>query len=189
MGADSQVMTTKNESLKTKRGLPWVTLTVLALLAATAYFIPPSLQPQDQGTETWLFFDGVCNLCDGFVNFVHYGDSRAKVKFGALQRHTELVRQHGGGRYVEGGEEALSTLVVIQGSQVYVRSEAALRVLAVMDQPYRTLAMFHFIPVFLRDAIYKLVAANRYNMFGKVATCRAPTEKFKARFLEYTPPK
>ncbi len=57
-----------------------------------------SLQPSE-GVETWLFFDGVCNLCDGFVNFVHMSDSRGRVRFGAIQKHKDLLVKHGAGRY------------------------------------------------------------------------------------------
>jgi len=167
-------------------GLPWKTITCVLALSVAAYFVPPSLHaPPD--AETWLFFDGVCNLCDGFVNFVADGDSSGRVKFGALQRHKELLVKHGAQRYAEGGEEALTTVVVIQAGNIYVRSEAALRVLAQMDQPWRSLSLFHILPVFLRDEAYKLVARNRYWVFGKADNCRVPTERFKARFLDYVP--
>jgi predicted DCC family thiol-disulfide oxidoreductase YuxK len=109
------------------------------------------------------------------------------VKFGALQKHRDLLIKHAAGRYAEGGEEELSTVVVIQGGNVYVRSEAALRVLAVMDQPFRTLSVLSIIPVSLRDVGYKFVAANRYWVFGKSESCRAPNERFESRFLEYVP--
>merc|ERR1712217_167929 len=137
--------------------------------------------------ETWLFFDGVCNLCDGFVNFVYHGDSQGNVRFGALQKHKELLEQNGAGRYAEGGEEALSTVVVVQGSEVYVRSSAALRVLAAMDQPWRTLSAFAVIPVPLRDAVYRFVAHHRYSVFGHKDQCMVPSGDFKRRFLEYDP--
>eukprot|EP00930_Biecheleria_cincta_P053610 TRINITY_DN39202_c0_g1_i1.p2 TRINITY_DN39202_c0_g1~~TRINITY_DN39202_c0_g1_i1.p2 ORF type:complete len:181 (+),score=22.63 TRINITY_DN39202_c0_g1_i1:10-552(+) len=156
------------------------------LLALGAYYLPSQIEPAP-GTETWLFFDGVCNLCDGFVNFVYAGDSRGRVRFGALQKHQELLERYGAGRYTEGGEEAMTTVVVIQGSEVFVRSSAALRVLAVMDQPWRTLAAFHFIPVPVRDYLYSVVGRNRYALFGKKEQCMSPSGDFKKRFLEYNP--
>ena len=57
-------------------------------------FVPQTLLPAE-GTPNWLFFDGVCNLCDGFVNFVADGDSARRVQFGAIQKHTELLAQRG----------------------------------------------------------------------------------------------
>merc|ERR1712194_604876 len=155
-------------------------------LGIFAYVGPERYQPPP-GTETWLFFDGVCNLCDGFVNFVYWGDSAGRVKFGALQKHTDLLRSKGAGRYAEGGEEELSTVVVIQGDDVYVRSAAALRVLAVMDQPWRTLSVFMLLPEALRNRAYKLVGENRYKLFGQKEECMEPSGDFSKRFLEYDP--
>ncbi|CAK9103028.1 unnamed protein product [Durusdinium trenchii] len=163
------------------------------LAAITAVYLPKQLQPAP-GVETWLFFDGVCNLCDGFVNFVYAGDSQGRVRFGALQKHRELLERHGAGRYAEGGEESMSTVVVIQDGQVFIRSSAALRILAVMDQPWRhplqrllwrMLAVFYLVPLPLRDFVYQLVGQHRYTIFGKKEQCMTPSGDFKRRFLEY----
>eukprot|EP00913_Durusdinium_trenchii_P027183 g25505.t1 len=167
------------------------------LAAITAVYLPKQLQPAP-GVETWLFFDGVCNLCDGFVNFVYAGDSQGRVRFGALQKHRELLERHGAGRYAEGGEESMSTVVVIQDGQVFIRSSAALRILAVMDQPWRMLAVFYLVPLPLRDFVYQLVGQHRYTIFGKKELlerdlkqhlhneqCMTPSGDFKRRFLEY----
>jgi predicted DCC family thiol-disulfide oxidoreductase YuxK len=124
----------------------WLVLFVAAI-AAGGYCAPRLLRPPP-GVPTWLFFDGVCNLCDGFVNFVADGDSRKNIKFGAIQRHTELLETHG-------ALTDLSTVVVVQGSKVYTRSSAVMRVLAVMDQPWRSFTLFYFIPSFLRDLGYR----------------------------------
>merc|ERR1712232_713254 len=101
--------------------------------------------------------------------------------------HKELLQSYGAGRYAEGGEDFLTTLVVIQGKEVFVRSSAALRVLAVMDPPWRALAVFHLIPLALRDIGQRLVGRYRYAIFGEKAECMKPTGDFKRRFLEYDP--
>ena len=156
------------------------------LFATVIYMMPTLIQPGPK-TQSWLFFDGVCNLCDGFVNMVADNDSQARIKFGALQKHKELLAKHGASQYAEGGTEELTTVVFIQGDQVYVRSTAALRVLAMLDAPWSGLSVFLLLPTPIRDAAYKLVAQYRYLIFGKTDACRAPTESFKSRFLEYIP--
>ena len=159
-----------------------------ALAAAAALYaavtVPAALRP-DPGAQTVVFFDGVCNLCDGFVNFVADHDRRRRVRFGAIQRHTDALQRAGAGRYAEGGAEALSTLVVTQGDAFYLRSDAALRVMALLDAPFCYVAVFYALPAVLRDAGYRL---HRYALFGASDTCRAPTERFKSRFLEYEEP-
>lgn len=158
-----------------------VTACAAVAFASMAYYVPRRLEQQ----EAILFFDGVCNLCDGFVGFVADWDSRERVKFGAIQRHSELMRYLGAGQYAEGGPEALSTMVLVQGSNVFVRSDAALRTIAMLDSPVRLLAVFHVLPGPLRDAGYKLVAKYRYAIFGQSETCRPPTPRFERRFLDH----
>merc|ERR1712151_1399809 len=86
-----------------------------------------------------------------------------------------------------GGTEGMSTVVVIQQGEVYVRSSAALRVLAVLSQPWKALASLYVLPGPLRDAAYKFVAEHRYTVFGRKDTCMTPSGDFRRRFLEYDP--
>ena len=69
----------------------------------------------------------------------------------------------------------------------FVRSTAALRVIAMLDFPWNSLSAFILLPTPVRDAAYKLVAKHRYAVFGQVGECRAPTERFQSRFLDYDP--
>ena len=77
--------------------MPWRRFMALLSLAliSLGYVVPLSMQPPP-GVESWLMFDGVCNLCDGFVNFVADGDSAPpsnRVRFGAQQKHMELLER------------------------------------------------------------------------------------------------
>jgi len=160
-------------------------LTVIFFACAVS-MVPTLVQPGPK-TQSWLFFDGVCNLCDGFVNLVADHDAGERIKFGALQKHKDLLVKHGAGQYAEGGSEELSTVVFVQGDEVHVRSTAALRVLAMLGFPYNALSVFLLLPTPVRDWAYKMVAQYRYVVFGRTDSCRAPTERFKQRFIEYEP--
>ena len=150
---------------------------VAAALVAAVAIVPWYLQPPDT-VESWLMFDGVCNLCNGFINFVADGDSQRRVKFGAQQKHMELLER-------VGAPTDLSTLVLIQGPNYYVYSGSALRTLALMDWPWKALSAAAIVPWPLRDFVYKLVAASRYTVFGKSDECRAPSGDFAARFIDF----
>ena len=152
-----------------------IVIVAILVVVAIVYHVPSTLLPPE-GTESWLFFDGVCNLCDGFVNFVADGDSARNVRFGPIQKHTELLEQRG-------APTDLSTVVLVQGDRFYTQSTAALRTLAQMDQPWRSLSAAYIIPAPLRDFAYGVIGRNRYRMFGKQATCRKPSGAFKSRFL------
>ena len=95
-----------------------------------------------------LFFDGVCNLCDGFVNFVADADPSKEIQFGAIQRHADILER-------VGAPSDLSTVVVVQGNKFYTRSTAVMRVLALLDQPWRSFSLFYFLPSILRDTGYR----------------------------------
>ena len=151
---------------------------VLAALGAIFVFTPTTLQPETD--QTWLFFDGVCNLCDGFVNFVADHDAEMRVKFGAQQKHEDLLKR-------VGAPLDLSTVVLIQGDVFYTKSTAALRTLALMDQPFNAMSGLMVIPEALRDIGYDLVAKYRYAVFGKVDECRKPSGDFRKRFIDYRP--
>ena len=150
---------------------------IAAALVAAVAVVPWYLQPPDT-VESWLMFDGVCNLCNGFINFVADGDSQRRVKFGAQQKHMELLER-------VGAPTDLSTLVLIQGPNYYVYSGSALRTLALMDWPWKALSAAAIVPWPLRDFVYKLVAASRYTVFGKSDECRAPSGDFAARFIDF----
>lgn len=152
---------------------------LVAGAAVAVQLVPPTLLPPPN-TESWLMFDGVCNLCDGFVNLVADNDSERRVKFGAQQKHEELLRR-------VGAPVDLSTVVLIQGDTFYTKSTAALRTMALMDWPWSAVAAAHALPQPLRDFGYDLVAKYRYKVFGKVESCRVPTGDFKKRFIDYRP--
>ena len=154
-------------------------LIVSLVLAHYLSKIPSRITPVNPAaTRSLLMYDGVCNLCNGFVNFVADHDADKRVLFGAQQEHMPMLEKIG-------APTDLSTLILVQGDQYYLYSSAALRTLALMDQPYRSLAVFHAVPEIIRDAVYKLVAANRYWIFGKSSKCRAPDPDFRSRFLGY----
>ena len=146
------------------RFLPIATLLTAGLAVAVAV-VPDRLQPPPN-THSLLMFDGVCNLCDGFVNFVADGDSAMKVRFGAQQKHMDLLER-------VGAPTDLSTLILIQGDKHYIYTDAVLRTFALMDWPFKALSAGYILPSPVRDTLYKLVAKYRCGCLVPVARqCR-----------------
>ena len=127
-----------------------------------------------------LLFDGVCNLCNGWVQLVIRNDPEGRFRFAALQseKGQELLKQYGL------PHEQFTTLVLIENGKVYTRSSAALRIAKQLNGAWPLLYAFIAVPAFLRDGVYNLVAGNRYAWFGKQESCMLPTPELKARFLE-----
>ncbi len=127
-----------------------------------------------------LLFDGVCNLCNRWVNFVIGRDPEGRIMFAPLQSDAagKLLDEHGL------DPDAMDTVVLIDGGRAYERSEAALRIAVYLKGPVRLLRIGRILPKKLRDALYDLVARRRYRWFGKRKECRMPEPGIKDRFLE-----
>ena len=78
---------------------------------------------------------------------------------------------------------APDSVVLIEGTKVYQRSDAVLRIARNLRAPWPVLYAFIVFPRFLRDAVYKFIAQHRYLWFGRTETCRVPTPELRARFL------
>lgn len=128
-----------------------------------------------------LLFDGVCNLCNASVNFILDRDRDARLRFASLQSEAgRALLARAGLRLPDGDPESM---VLVLGDAAFTHSDAALRVCRLLPWPWRLAGWLLWIPRPLRDAVYKLVARNRYRWFGRSEVCRMPTPALRARFL------
>jgi predicted DCC family thiol-disulfide oxidoreductase YuxK len=127
-----------------------------------------------------VLFDGVCNLCNGAVQFCLKRDRKKQFLFGSLQGKTgqEYLRKY------HLSTEQYHSFLLIEGNVLYTRSTAVLRTLKHLGRGWQLLYVFIYIPQPIRDGLYKLIAANRYRWFGKKESCRVPTAEERERFLE-----
>lgn len=141
---------------------------------------PPPAGPLPTGPL--LLFDGVCNLCDGAVQFVMRHDRAARFRFAPLQSAAAqpfLARAGLDARYLD------SLVFVDEAGRVHVGADAALGVGRRLDAPWSALARAgQVVPRVVREATYRLVARHRYRVFGQKEACRIPTPEERARFLD-----
>ena len=126
-----------------------------------------------------VLFDGVCNLCNGWVDFVIKHDREVGIRFAPLQSPAA-------GRLLEETtieRDQRDTVVMVDGSGVWIESNAVLRVVRLLEFPYRILYVLVVIPRPIRDWVYRRVARNRLRLFGQREACRVPTPEELARFL------
>ena len=74
--------------------------------------------------------------------------------------------------------------MLIEGEELYTRSSGALRMLKHIGGGWKLLYAFIIVPKFIRDAVYNLIAQNRYRWFGKKVACWLPKREWKERFLD-----
>lgn len=127
-----------------------------------------------------VLFDGLCNLCNAWVDFVLRHDGGAGIRFAALQSEVaKRILEDNGCPEVPG-----DTVVLLDDAGVWTESGAALRILRMLRFPYRLLHALVVVPRPIRDRGYRWVARHRYRWFGKRDVCRVPTPDERERFLE-----
>jgi predicted DCC family thiol-disulfide oxidoreductase YuxK len=125
-----------------------------------------------------ILFDGVCNLCNGTVQFLIKRDKRRLFRYASLQSEIgKTVIRHFD---IPGN---MSSFLLVENGQLFSRSTAALRVAKKLEGGWKLLYALIFIPPFIRDAVYNFVGRNRYRFFGKQESCWLPSEEFKHLFL------
>lgn len=127
-----------------------------------------------------ILFDGVCNLCNGTIQFVIKRDRKDVFLYAALQ--SEIGEQLTKERNID-TTKVDSIILIEPGIAYYTKSSAALEIGKTFGGGWKLLAIFEWIPVVIRNWIYDLIAKNRYRWFGKKDACMIPTPELKAKFL------
>ncbi len=127
-----------------------------------------------------ILFDGVCNLCNGFVQFVLKRDKHKIFQFASLQS------EYGTGLSVHFNLPTVKpeTIVLFDGKKILTESDAVLKIAGSLNGIWKTTVIFKLVPRFIRNWIYRLVARNRYKVFGKRDQCMIPEGNVKERFLD-----
>jgi predicted DCC family thiol-disulfide oxidoreductase YuxK len=126
-----------------------------------------------------LLFDGVCNLCNGWVRFVIARDPAARLRLAAVQSPAGQAILAACGL----STEDFDTMVFVEDGKAYLKSAAFLRAVRYLSFPWPWLAAGLAVPRPLRDWLYDRVASNRYRLFGRQESCMMPTPEIRSRFL------
>jgi predicted DCC family thiol-disulfide oxidoreductase YuxK len=126
-----------------------------------------------------ILFDGVCNLCNGAVQFVINRDRPGKFRFASLQSTV-------GKSYLQkfNLKPDVYSIILIKDNRVLDKSSAVLEIARDLSGLWPALSVFKIVPKVFRDAVYDFIAKRRYKWFGKKDECMIPTPELKARFLE-----
>jgi predicted DCC family thiol-disulfide oxidoreductase YuxK len=126
-----------------------------------------------------ILYDGVCIFCSRWIRFVAARDVAAKFRFTAIQSDY--------GRRLEEtfGIDATSpdTNAVVLNGQALFKSDAAIAVISSLPR-WHSARVLTLVPKALRDAVYDLIARNRYRIFGTYETCYLGDASFRSRVME-----
>ena len=124
-----------------------------------------------------VFFDGVCNLCQGSVRYLIKHDKKGVLKFASLQGNyaKDFVN--------ETEIQSMQSIMFFDGKMLYKKSTAVLKLSRLLGGWHQLLLLGYILPRFVRDWLYNIVAKNRYRWFGKKDQCMLPSKGFENRFL------
>lgn len=130
-----------------------------------------------------LFFDGVCGLCNRFVDFMLRADSQHRFRYAPLQGET--ARRLLGMDDEAEGRQAVDprSFIFLDTDRRFEQSHAVLHAMIRLGGAWRLIAVLYVFPRPLRDFVYRIVARNRYRWFGRREECRLPTPEERDRFL------
>ena len=127
-----------------------------------------------------VFFDGVCNFCNYWVNFAIKRDKEKRLKFASLQGEyaKKILPRYGI------NQTLVNSVVLVDNGKVYTQSSAAFRICKYLDGGWKLGYGLMVIPKIIRDFFYDFIARNRYRWFGKKESCMVPGPGIKERFLQ-----
>jgi len=126
-----------------------------------------------------ILFDGVCNLCNGFVQFAVNRNRKKNLFFSSLQSEFSQKTLHDFGLK----RDYIESLVFYKNGKLYTKSGAALRIAKELDGLWPLTYAFIIVPFPIRDFVYNIIAKYRYKWFGKKDQCMVPSPELKSRFL------
>ena len=126
-----------------------------------------------------VLYDGTCGLCHKSVKWLLRHERDAELRFAPFQGETaEALRaKH------PSIPSNLSTVVMVDGDRVFVRSKVFLHAAKHLRAPWRWAYYFRWFPAFVLDLMYRLVARLRYRIWGRADACELPTPEKRARFM------
>lgn len=133
-----------------------------------------------------MVFDGICNFCNGVVDFIIRRDPEGRFAFAPMQSVAgkRLIDRYYGGMGELDAVGGPDTLLLIRDGACLERTDAVLAIAGGLRWPWPLLRAFRILPRPFRDWFYRRFANNRYRLFGRRDGCRVPEPGIRGRFLE-----
>jgi predicted DCC family thiol-disulfide oxidoreductase YuxK len=137
------------------------------------------LTEQTSSGHPLVLFDGMCKLCSGFIRYVLKLDKNNVFRFGLLQSDNvrNMLRKY------EMNISGLTSIVLLEGERITVESDAVLKIARNLGGAWSLIYLFIIIPKVIRDSVYRIIARNRYRLFGKRDACMIPSSEVLDKFI------
>lgn len=135
-------------------------------------------EPKRLPEKPIIFFDGVCAMCNAFVNLALRIDRHQIFLFAPLQGTTarELLPPLS-------DDPREWSMIYLDEKGTHDQLDASLEVYRRLGGFWTLLSLARYVPRSIRTPLYRIVARNRYRWFGHKEQCRIPTPAERQRFL------
>lgn len=126
-----------------------------------------------------IVFDAECVLCSRFFRFVLRFDVHERFRFATAQSPVgqDLYRA------LNLSTDDFQTNLVLVDGRIYGHLDSFAATMRVLGWPWRVLSVVRFAPEALKTRAYRLIARNRYRIFGRYDTCLIPDPEVRRRFV------
>jgi predicted DCC family thiol-disulfide oxidoreductase YuxK len=126
-----------------------------------------------------VVFDALCPLCSANARFILKRDRARRFRLASVQSAAgrALYRRFGL------DPDDPDTMLVVDGDRLHRDSDAVLAIARGLGPPWSAATAARFVPRALRDAAYRMIARNRYRLFGRRDTCWPPAPEHRDRLL------
>jgi predicted DCC family thiol-disulfide oxidoreductase YuxK len=133
-----------------------------------------------ENIERIVYYDGVCGLCDGFVELLVKLDKNKKLKFSSLQGKSGRILLN----KLNLDLEEFDTVLFKVNDQVYTKSTAVFKIINSIGGIIKLFLVFNLLPRRFNDWIYSKIAKNRFKIFGKLDKCDISKFNKPGQFIE-----
>jgi predicted DCC family thiol-disulfide oxidoreductase YuxK len=123
-----------------------------------------------------IAFDGVCNLCNGFIQWLIKRDKKKQFRYTTLQSNLGQV-------LTKNIDFEGDSVILVYKEKIYTLSDVGLKCMQILGGAWTILYGLIYLPKSFRDFVYKWIAKNRYKWFGKSDACMMPDPSIKALFI------
>lgn len=132
------------------------------------------------GKKDIILFDGICNFCNSYINYVISHDQHNRFVFASLQ--SDVAKELSAIHHIN--LQDLNSIVVINNKRVLTRSDGIIHIAKHLKSRWSWLLfLIEFIPRSIRNYGYTLFASRRYSWFGQMNSCVVPTQEMRKKFL------
>lgn len=123
-----------------------------------------------------IIFDGYCILCNGLISLLLKLDTKKKFVFANFDSSIwKAISQN----FMYQSD----SIILYKNGKFSIQSEAVLRIIETLDYPWKALRIVRLIPFILREKLYRIIARNRYTIFGRRTSCKIPSRELQERFI------